>query len=82
MLHINSLKLAFVSTSASTVNTQQYFNNAISSYDDKALFTFMPVDPAISIIKQKLEEDSQLYSRPSMSITHITTLLGFCLKNT
>ena len=48
----------------------------------KTLFTSMPVDPAISIIIQKLQEDSQLHSRTSMSIQHFTSLLEFYLKNT
>ena len=47
-----------------------------------ALFTSVPVDPAISIIKQKLQQDSQLCSRISMSMQHIITLLEICLTNT
>ena len=54
----------------------------ISSYDVKTLFACVPVDPAISIFKQKLQWDSQLHRWTFMSIQHITTLLEFCLKNT
>ena len=52
----------------------------ISSYNVKALFTSVLVDPAISIIKHKLQQDPQLCNRTSMSIQHITTLLQLCLK--
>ena len=54
----------------------------IISYDVKALFTSVWVDPSISFIKQKLQKDSQLHSRISMIIQHITSLLEFYLQNT
>ena len=46
----------------------------------KALFTTVSVDSAISIIKHRLEQDTQLHLRPSMTIQHIIILLEFCLK--
>ena len=52
------------------------------TYDVKALFTFVPVDPAISIIKSKLQQNPQLHSRTSMSVQYIITLVEFCLKST
>ena len=52
----------------------------ISSYDVKVLFTSVPVYPAISTIKHKLQQDPKLHSRTSMSLQHVTTLLEFCLK--
>ena len=52
----------------------------ISSYDVKALFTSVPVDHDISIMKQILQQYSQLHKRTFMSIQHIATLLEFCLK--
>ena len=54
----------------------------ISSYDAKALFTSVQVDPAINIVKQRLTEDPSLPQRTQMSIPQIVTLLEFCLKNT
>ena len=54
----------------------------ITSDDVKVHFTFVPVDPALSIIKHKLQQGMQLYHRTSMSIHHIITLLEFCLTNT
>ena len=53
----------------------------MASYDIEALFTLVPVDLAISIIKNTLQQDPKLHNRTSMSIQHIITLLQFCLKN-
>ena len=54
----------------------------ISSYDVKALFTSVTVDPAINIVKQRLTQDPSLPQRTQMSIPQIVTLLEFCLKTT
>ena len=40
----------------------------ITSYDVKALFTSVPVQPAIQIFKQRLQQDTTLPQRTSMSI--------------
>ena len=52
------------------------------SYDVKALFTSVPIQPAINIIKKLLNEDEQLQQRTSMTVNNITCLLEFCLKST
>ena len=57
-------------------------DECIISYDVKALFTSVPIEPAIKIIKQHLENDQELQQRTSMSVQHIIMLLEFCLKNT
>ena len=57
-------------------------DETIISYDIKALFTSVPIQPVINIIKNKLENDKNLKSRTSMSIEHITSLLDYCLKST
>ena len=57
-------------------------DECITSYDVKALFTSVPIEPSIKIIKQHLENDKELHQRTSMSVHHITMLLEFCLKNT
>ena len=44
------------------------------SYDVAALFTSVPIQPVINVIKQKLANDTELQQRTSMSINHITTL--------
>ena len=42
----------------------------------------MPIDPAINIIRRKLELDQELYLRTSMSVVQIISLLEVCLKTT
>ena len=54
----------------------------ITSYDVKALFTSVPVQPPIQIVKQRLQQDTILPQRTSMSISLITSLLEFCLTHT
>ena len=54
----------------------------LSSYDVSALFTSVPVDPALSIIKDLLEKDHTLKERTVMEVSDIILLLEFCLKNT
>ena len=54
----------------------------IISYDVAALFTYVPIQPAINIIKERLVKDTELHKRTSMNINHITTLLEFCLTST
>ena len=51
------------------------------SYDVSALFTSIPIEPAINIIEQQLKEDKDLHSRTNMKIHHIISLLRFCLNN-
>ena len=47
-----------------------------------ALFTSVPVKPAIAIIQKKLEADKDLHLRTTMSPKQIISLLEFCLTNT
>ena len=54
----------------------------MASFEVKALFTSVPVDPAIQIVQQKLQHDPTLQSRTNMSIPHIISLLEFYIKNT
>ena len=51
------------------------------SFDVKALFTSIPIQPALKIIKKLLEEDTNLHHRTTMSVEHIYSLLEFCLTN-
>ena len=57
-------------------------DECIMSYDVSALFTSIPIDTTIDIIKKQLEDDKDLHSRSNMTIKHICCLLEFCLKNT
>ena len=54
----------------------------ITSYDVSALFTSVPIEPAITIIKKKLELDPGLHTRTTMRVEQIISLLEFCLKTT
>ena len=54
----------------------------LCSYDVTALFTSVPVDPALNIIKGLLEQDTSVHQRMVLSVQHILELLGFCLHNT
>ena len=55
-------------------------NQCMVSFDVKALFTSVPIQPAITIIKKLLEEDQSLQQRTTMSVDSIICLLEFCLK--
>ena len=57
-------------------------DECIISYDVKALFTSVPIEPAIKINQQHLEQDQELQQRTSMSVQCILWPLEFCLKNT
>ena len=57
-------------------------DESIKSYDVKALFTSVPIQPVLNIIKNKLENDQDLKQRTSMSVCHITSLLEYCLRST
>ena len=52
------------------------------SYDVKALFTSVPIKPAIKIIKQLLKDDHELQHRTFMTVQNIICLLELCLNNT
>ena len=52
----------------------------LSSYDVSALFTSVPVDPALNIIKDLLEKDNTLKERTVLAVSDIILLLEFCLK--
>ena len=53
----------------------------LSSYDVSSLFTSVPVDPALGVIKDLLENDPILKDRTVLPIKDIILLLEFCLKN-
>ena len=54
----------------------------VTSYDVSALFTSVPIESAITIIRNKLELDPELQNRTTMKVEHATSLLEFCLKTT
>ena len=54
----------------------------LSSYDVTSLFTSVPIDPALNIIKDLVEKDEKLNDRTVLSVQNIMQLLGFSLNNT
>ena len=57
-------------------------DEAMVSYDVRALFISMPIQPALDVIGKLLKEDTSLQNRTSMSTKHIMDLLEFCLRST
>ena len=57
-------------------------DEVMMSFDVKALFTSVPIEPALKIIEKLLKEDHSLQSRTTMSLQHIMDLLGLCLRST
>ena len=57
-------------------------NECITSYDVSAHFASVPIDPAINIIRKKLELDQELHTTTSMKVEQVISLLEFCLKTT
>ena len=52
------------------------------SFDVTALFTSVPVEETIKIIRSKLQEDPSLPNRTSLSVDDVTNLLQCCLTTT
>ena len=50
----------------------------LSSYDMSALFTSVPIDPALNIIKDLLDKDNTLKERTVMEVGDIILLLSYC----
>ena len=57
-------------------------DKCIMSYDVSALFTSIPIDPAIKIIQKHLEDGKDLSNTTSKTVNHVICLLEFCLRNT
>ena len=53
---------------------------SLCSYDVTALFTSVPIDPALNIIKDLLEKNDTLHDRTVLSGQHIIQLLGLVLS--
>ncbi len=52
------------------------------SYDVTALFMSVPVNDSLTIIRRKLENDSELSNHTSLSVDHVIELLKCCLTTT
>ena len=53
----------------------------LSSHDVSAMFTSVPVDPALKVIKDLLEKDPTLKDRTVPPVEDIILLLEFCLNH-
>ena len=86
------LKPLVVKSSHHIQSTSDFVNRAkrltlqpgecLTSYDVTSLFTSVPIDPALNIIKDLLEKDEQFNDRTVLSVQDIIELLGFCLHKT
>ena len=54
----------------------------LMTHDVTALFTSVPIDPTLNIIKDLLQKDDNLSNRTVLSVQNIIELLRFCLHNT
>ena len=57
-------------------------DEAMVSYDVRALFTSVPIQPALEVIEKLLKEDQDVQKRTTMSKKCIMDLLEFCLRST
>ena len=58
-------------------------DQCMMSFDVESLFTSVPIEPSIAIIKKLLEDDKNLQQRTtSMTVNQISFLLEFCLTTT
>ena len=71
--HINSTQVKHITLAP---------GECLSSHDVFALFTSVPIDPALKIIKDQLVKDPTLKDRTVIGIDDIILLLEFCPKNT
>ena len=76
--HINSAQVFVEQVKHITLEPGE----CLSSYDVSALFTSVPKDPALKVIKDLLEKDPTLKDRTVIGVDDIILLLEFCLKNT
>ena len=57
-------------------------NDCLVSFDVKNLFTQVPVEDALIIIKDRLEHDESLSERTAMTLQQVCSLTELCLKST
>jgi hypothetical protein len=57
-------------------------DESLISYDVSSLFTNVPVNESVEIIRHRLENDVSLPSRTSMTATQVADLLHLCLSTT
>ena len=60
---------------------KQYSIEVMVPFDVKSLFTSIPVDLALTITKERLQQDQNLSERTSMSVSNIMKLVNFVLTH-
>ncbi len=65
------------------INQRQVRNNELMvSFDVSSLFTNVPDEEALDIVKDRLEADHSIHDRTNLSITSLIDILNMCLKST
>ena len=57
-------------------------DESLVSYDVTSLFTKVPADESVNIIRDRLKQDSCLHERTTLNADQIADLLSLCLKTT
>ena len=57
-------------------------NEIMVSFDVSALYTSLPIDRVLEVVRNKLESDDTLSERSALAAPAIVTLLEYCLRST
>ena len=57
-------------------------DESLVSFDVTSLFTNVPIEEAVGVIRDKLREDEDLVERTPLSPDRVAELLSLCLKST
>ena len=64
------------------ITEQQLNQEVLVSFDVVSLFTNVPMDLAVRVAKEKLEQDDTLHERTYLDLDNIISLLELCLNAT
>ena len=54
----------------------------MASFDVTSLFTRIPVNEALLVLSQRLQNDASLKERTNINVPNLCTLVELCLKST
>ena len=91
--HLCYILSPLVGNTNSYIRNSTHFVNKIStlhldmmdrmiSFDVKSLFTMVPIEDSLTIIKDRLSVDKELEERTSLSVDDICSLTEICLRST
>ena len=88
--HLCYILSLLVGNTNSYIRNSTHFVNKISalhldmmdSFDVKSLFTMVPIEDSLTIIKDRLSVDKELEERTSLSVDDICSLTEMCLRST